>query len=85
MIMRLRVPWAVRVRSLVAHAIDEDAAALLPDCAVLSDDASRRLAHADGARRGFGAWDAAALRALRDGVLAAPMLEPWEEDPRERG
>jgi beta-N-acetylhexosaminidase len=48
----------------------EDAAALLPDCPVLSDHALRRLAVADAARRGFGAGDHAVLRVLRDGILA---------------
>ena len=62
----------------------EDAAALLPGCAVLSDDALRRLALADAARRGFGAGDAAALRGVRDGVLAAPMVAVAEGDPTER-
>jgi beta-N-acetylhexosaminidase len=63
----------------------EDAAALLPDCPVLSDDALRRLALADAARRGFGAGDAAALRGVRDGVLAAPVVAVAEGDPTERG
>ena len=63
----------------------EDAAALLPDCAVLSDAALRRLALADAARRGFGAGEVAALRAVRDGVLAAPMVAVAEGDPTERG
>lgn len=62
-----------------------DAAALLPDCPVLSDDALRRLAFADAARRGFGARDMAALRGLRDGVLAAPVVAVREGDPTERG
>ncbi len=62
----------------------EDAAALLPDCPVLSDDALRRLALADAARRGFGAGDHAALREVRDGVLAAPVVAVREEDPTER-
>jgi beta-N-acetylhexosaminidase len=43
----------------------EDAAALLPGCPALSDDALRRLAFADAARRGFGAGDVAALRGVR--------------------
>jgi beta-N-acetylhexosaminidase len=63
----------------------EDAAALLPDCPVLSDDALRRLAFADATRRGFGAGDAAALRGLRDGVLAGPVAAVGEVDPTERG
>ena len=62
----------------------EDTAALLADCPVLSDDALRRLALADAARRGFGAGDVAALRALRDGFLAAPEAALWERDPTER-
>lgn len=62
----------------------EDAVALLPDCPVLSDDALRRLALADAARRGFGAGDHAALREVRDGVLAAPVVAVREEDPTER-
>jgi beta-N-acetylhexosaminidase len=62
----------------------EDAAALLPDCPVLSDDALRRLALADAARRGFGAGDMAALRGVRDGVLAAPVAAAVEGDPTER-
>jgi beta-N-acetylhexosaminidase len=63
----------------------EDAAALLPDCPVLSDDALRRLAFADAARRGFGAGDMAALRGVRDEVLAAPVVAAAEGDPTERG
>jgi len=63
----------------------EDAAALLADCPVLTDDALRRLALADAARRGFGAGDVAALRGLRDGVLAAPAAAVGEGDPTERG
>jgi beta-N-acetylhexosaminidase len=62
----------------------EDAAALLPDCAVLSDAALRRLALADAARRGFGAGDHAALRAVRGGVMAVPVLAVAEGDPTER-
>jgi beta-N-acetylhexosaminidase len=62
----------------------EDAAALLPDCPVLSDDALRRLAYADAARRGFGAGDGAALRGVRDGVLAVPVVAVAEGDPTER-
>ena len=62
----------------------EDAAALLPDCPVLNDTALRRLAFADAARRGFGAGDYAALRGLRDGILAAPMVAAAEVDPTER-
>ena len=62
----------------------EDAAALLPDCPVLSDTALRRLAVADAARRGFGAGDVTALREVRDGVLAAPVLAVAEGDPTER-
>ena len=62
----------------------EDAAALLPDCPVLSDDALRRLAFADAARRGFGAGDHAALRGVRDGVLAVPVVAVGEVDPTER-
>ena len=62
----------------------EDAAALLPDCSVLSDDALRRLALADAARRGFGAGDMAALRGVRDGVLAVPVAVVGEVDPTER-
>ncbi|MCX7367397.1 MAG: hypothetical protein NTX90_00540, partial [Alphaproteobacteria bacterium] len=63
----------------------EDAAALLPDCPVLSDDALRRLAFADAARRGFGAGDCAALRGVRDEILAAPLVAVAEGDPTERG
>jgi beta-N-acetylhexosaminidase len=63
----------------------EDAAALLPDCPVLSDYTLRRLAFADATRRGFGAGDRAALRGVRDGVLAAPMVAMGEVDPTERG
>ena len=63
----------------------EDASALLPDCPVLSDYTLRRLAFADAARRGFGAGDRAALRGVRDGVLAAPMVAVGEVDPTERG
>jgi beta-N-acetylhexosaminidase len=63
----------------------EDAAALLSDCAVLSDAALRRLALADAARRGFGAGDHAALRGLRDRLLAAPEMPVGEGDPTERG
>ncbi len=63
----------------------EDAAALLPDCPVLSDDALRRLAFADAARRGFGARDVAALRGLRDEILAVPVAAVGECDPTERG
>ena len=63
----------------------EDAAALLAECPVLSDAALRRLAPADAARRGFGAGDITALRAVRDGVLAAPMVAVAEGDPTERG
>ena len=63
----------------------EDAAALLPDCAMLSDAALWRLAYADAARRGFGAGEVAALRGVRDRVLAAPMAAVGEEDPTERG
>jgi beta-N-acetylhexosaminidase len=63
----------------------EDAAALLPDCAVLSDAALRRLALADAARRGFGAGDVPALRGLRDRLLAAPEMPVGEGDPTERG
>jgi beta-N-acetylhexosaminidase len=62
----------------------EDAAALLPDCPVLSDDALRRLACTDATRRGFGAGDMAALRGLRDGVLAVPVVVAREVDPTER-
>jgi beta-N-acetylhexosaminidase len=62
-----------------------DAAALLPDCPVLSDGALRRLALADAARRGFGAGDCAALRGVRDGVLAAPVVAVGDGDPTERG
>ena len=62
----------------------EDAAALLPGCVVLSDDARRRLALADAARRGFGAGDIAALSAVRDEVLAAPVVAVAEGDPTER-
>ena len=62
----------------------EDAAALLPDCPVLSDAAQRRLAYSDAARRGFGAGDVAALRGVRDGVLAAPVVAVAEGDPTER-
>ncbi|MBM3591656.1 MAG: beta-N-acetylhexosaminidase [Alphaproteobacteria bacterium] len=62
----------------------EDAAALLPACPVLSDDALRRLALADAARRGFGAGDIAALRGVREGVLAAPVVAVGEADPTER-
>ncbi len=62
-----------------------DAAALLPDCPVLSDDALRRLAFADAARRGFGAGDMAALRGVRDRVLATPVVAVGEGDPTERG
>jgi beta-N-acetylhexosaminidase len=63
----------------------EDASALLPDCPVLSDDALRRLAFADAARRGFGAGDRAALRGVRDGALAGPVVAAEEGDPTERG
>jgi beta-N-acetylhexosaminidase len=63
----------------------EDAAALLTDCPVLSDDALRRLAFADAARRGFGAGDCAALRGVRDAGLAGPVLAVGEVDPTERG
>jgi hypothetical protein len=63
----------------------EDAAALLPDCPVLSDASLRRLALAEAARRGFGAGDCAALHGLRDGVLAAPVVTVGEGDPTERG
>ena len=63
----------------------EDAAALLPDCAVLSDAALRRLALADAARRGFGAGDVPALRGLRDRLRAAPEMPLGEGDPTERG
>ena len=63
----------------------EDAAALLPDCPVLSDAALRRLALADAARRGFGAGEVAALRSVRDGVMAAPVTAVAEGDPTERG
>jgi hypothetical protein len=52
---------------------------------VLNDAALRRLAFADTARRGFGAGDYAALRVLRDGILAAPMVAAAEVDPTERG
>lgn len=62
----------------------EDAAALLPDCPVLSDEALRRLAVADAARRGFGAGDVTALREVRDVVLAAPVIAAAEGDPTER-
>ncbi|MBM3586667.1 MAG: beta-N-acetylhexosaminidase [Alphaproteobacteria bacterium] len=62
----------------------EDAAALLVDCPALSDAALRRLALADAARRGFGAGDRPALRAVRDGVLAAPVLASRDIDPTER-
>jgi beta-N-acetylhexosaminidase len=62
----------------------EDAAALLPDCPVLSDDALRRLAFADAARRGFGAGDCAALRGVRDAALAGPVVAMGEVDPTER-
>jgi beta-N-acetylhexosaminidase len=62
----------------------EDAAALLPGCPVLSDDALRRLALADAARRGFGAGDMAALCGLRDAGLAGPVLAVGEGDPTER-
>jgi beta-N-acetylhexosaminidase len=62
----------------------EDAAALLPGCPALSDDALRRLAFADAARRGFGAGDMAALRGLRDAGLAGPVLAVGEGDPTER-
>ena len=63
----------------------EDAAALLTDCPVLSDDALRRLAFADAARRGFGAGDCAALRGVRDAGLAGPVVVVGEVDPTERG
>ncbi|MGI9129639.1 MAG: beta-N-acetylhexosaminidase [Roseomonas sp.] len=62
----------------------EDAAALLPDCPVLSDAALRRLALADAARRGFGVGDCAALRGVRDEVLAAPVVAVGEADPTAR-
>jgi beta-N-acetylhexosaminidase len=62
----------------------EDAAALLADCPALSDAALRRLALAEAARRGFGAGDCAALRGVRDGVLAAPVVAVGEQDPTER-
>ena len=62
----------------------EDAATLLPECPVLSDDALRRLALADAARRGFGAGDMAALRSLRDAGLAGPVAAVGEGDPTER-
>jgi beta-N-acetylhexosaminidase len=62
----------------------EDAAALLPACPVLSDDALRRLAFADAARRGFGAGDVAALRGVRDVALAGPVAAVGEGDPTER-
>ena len=62
----------------------EDAAALLADCPVLSDAALRRLAHADAARRGFGTGDLAALRAVLDGALTAPVMPASEGDPTER-
>ena len=61
-----------------------DAAALLPDCPVLSDGALRRLALADAARRGFGTGDIAAPRALRDAGLAGPVAVVGEGDPTER-
>ena len=63
----------------------EDAAALLQGCPALSDDALRRLALADAARRGFGAGDMAALRSLRDVGLAGPVAAVGEGDPTERG
>jgi beta-N-acetylhexosaminidase len=62
----------------------EDAAALLADCPALSDAALRRLALADAVRRGFGAGDMAALRGVRDGGLAVPMVVAREVDPTER-
>jgi hypothetical protein len=68
-----------------SSAMNEDAAALLPDCAVLSDAALRRLALADAARRGFGAGDVPALRGLRDRLRAAPEMPVGEGDPTERG
>jgi hypothetical protein len=40
---------------------------------------------ADAARRGFGAGDHAALRGLRDRLLAAPEMPVGEGDPTERG
>jgi hypothetical protein len=52
---------------------------------VLSDDALRRLAFADAARRGFGAGDMAALRGVRDAALAGPVVAAEEGDPTERG
>lgn len=50
-----------------------DSAALLAACPALSDRATARLASARAARDAFHGRDPAALRALRDAALGAPM------------
>jgi beta-N-acetylhexosaminidase len=64
-----------------------ESAALLASCPVLADRAVARLAAARAMRDAFHRRDPAALRALRDGALAAPQeaaRRPAGADPTER-
>lgn len=61
-----------------------DSAALLDDCPALTDRAAERMAHARAVRDAFHGRDAAALRALRDGLLGGRQSAAIADDPTAR-